>query len=148
VSGGPLAFYAPLKAPDDATPSGDRRMARLFLAALERAGYRPEIASRIRTFDGSGDKTIQARLRAEGEREAERLVAAYGALAPAQRPRAWFTYHVYYKATGRGRASPQRSASPMSLRRARAHPNAPADRGPWATRAPSGRWTLHASSSS
>jgi len=98
VSGGPLAFYAPLKAPDDAMPSGDRRMARLFLAALERAGYRPEIACRIRTFDGSGDKTIQARLRAEGEREAERLVAAYGALAPAQRPRAWFTYHVYYKA--------------------------------------------------
>src|SRR5690606_23918173 len=98
VSGGPVAFYAPLKAPDDATPSGDRRMAQLLLAALERAGYRPEIACRLRTFDGAGDRKIQERLRAEGEREAERLIAEYGTLPPAARPRVWFTYHVYYKA--------------------------------------------------
>lgn len=98
MSGGPVAFYAPLKAPDDATPSGDRRMAQLLLAALERAGYRPEIACRLRTFDGAGDRKIQERLRAEGEREAERLIAEYGTLPPAARPRAWFTYHVYYKA--------------------------------------------------
>ncbi len=98
MSGGPVAFYAPLKAPDDATPSGDRRMAQLLLAALERAGYEPEIACRLRTFDGAGDKKIQERLRAEGEREAERLVAEYGTRPPAARPRAWFTYHVYYKA--------------------------------------------------
>lgn len=98
MSGGPVAFYAPLKAPDDATPSGDRRMAQLLLAALERAGYGPEIACRLRTFDGAGDKAIQELLRAEGEREAERLIAEYGTRPHAERPRAWFTYHVYYKA--------------------------------------------------
>ena len=33
-----MAFYAPLKAPDHPTPSGDRRMARLLIQALEAAG--------------------------------------------------------------------------------------------------------------
>jgi hypothetical protein len=33
-----VAFYAPLKAPDHDTPSGDRRMAELLVGALELAG--------------------------------------------------------------------------------------------------------------
>ena len=35
-----IAFYAPLKPPDHPTPSGDRRIARLFVEALGRAGGR------------------------------------------------------------------------------------------------------------
>ena len=35
-----IAFYAPLKAPGHATPSGDRRMGRLIVAALEAARHR------------------------------------------------------------------------------------------------------------
>ena len=33
-----IAFYAPMKAPDHPTPSGDRHIARLTLQALARAG--------------------------------------------------------------------------------------------------------------
>ena len=34
-----IAFYAPLKPPDHPVPSGDRRMARLLMAALATAGH-------------------------------------------------------------------------------------------------------------
>jgi len=34
-----LAFYAPLKPPDHPVPSGDRRISRLLIQALERAGH-------------------------------------------------------------------------------------------------------------
>ena len=37
----PVAFYAPMKAPDHPAPSGDRTMARLLLKALVKAGFRP-----------------------------------------------------------------------------------------------------------
>ncbi|KAA2238233.1 glycosyltransferase family 4 protein [Salinarimonas soli] len=94
----PVAFYPPLKSPRHPTPSGDRTMARLLMAALERAGARPELMSELRTFEPAGDPRRQAELREAGLREAERIVAQVGARPPAERPRAWFTYHVYYKA--------------------------------------------------
>jgi len=46
-----IAFYAPLKSPLHPTPSGDRRIARLFINALEQGGYHVELASQLRTFD-------------------------------------------------------------------------------------------------
>ena len=55
-----IAFYAPLKSPDHETPSGDRRMARLLLATLERAGHELHIASHLRSYDGVGDAARQA----------------------------------------------------------------------------------------
>src|SRR3984957_6727288 len=64
-----IAFYAPLKPPDHATPSGDRRIARLLLDALRLAGHEPFLASHLRSFDPIG---------------------------PA--PELWLTYHLYYKA--------------------------------------------------
>jgi hypothetical protein len=93
-----IAFYAPLKPPDHETPSGDRRMARLLLAALEAAGHAPHIASRLRSYDGAGDAARQAGIRASGRAEAAGLVARYEALPADQRPTAWLTYHLYYKA--------------------------------------------------
>ncbi|NNM74892.1 glycosyltransferase family 4 protein [Enterovirga aerilata] len=94
----PVAFYAPMKPPDHAQPSGDRTMARLLLRALGSAGYAPEIASRIRTWEAGGDEVRQRAIRAASLEEAERLAAGY-ARSPAQaRPRLWFTYHCYYKA--------------------------------------------------
>ena len=38
-----IAFYAPLKSPNHPVPSGDRLMARLLIAALQRAGHDVEI---------------------------------------------------------------------------------------------------------
>jgi glycosyltransferase involved in cell wall biosynthesis len=93
-----IAFYAPLKPPTHPVPSGDRRMARLLMAALGRANHRIELASRFRSREGAGDPARQQALADLGEHMAQRLVRQYQARAVAERPELWFTYHVYYKA--------------------------------------------------
>jgi len=92
-----IAFYAPLKPPDHPVPSGDRRMARLLMAALKAAGHEPMLAARLRSRDGSGDRRRQARLRALGTKLADRYLRRVAA-RPDLRPDLWLTYHVYYKA--------------------------------------------------
>jgi glycosyltransferase involved in cell wall biosynthesis len=94
----PIAFYAPMKSPDHPSPSGDRTMARLLMKALRRAGFAPALASKLRTWDGRGDAAFQNRTRADSLGEAERLIKRWRASAEFERPRLWFTYHVYYKA--------------------------------------------------
>jgi len=93
-----IAFYAPLKAPDHAVPSGDRRMARLLTRALAASGHEVALASRLRSFEGQGDGDRQAAIRAAGTAEAEALIAGWRAAGPAARPQAWLTYHLYHKA--------------------------------------------------
>ena len=92
-----IAFYAPLKPPDHPVPSGDRRMARLLLAALARAGHESVVAARLRSRDAVGDPARQERLRALGRRLAARFVAR-ALKDPRRRPDLWLTYHLYYKA--------------------------------------------------
>ncbi len=94
-----IAFYAPMKAPDDARPSGDREMARHLMAALAAAtGREVRIASHFSSFDAAGDALHQARLAARGRAEAAALTARLSATTPAARPALWFTYHLYHKA--------------------------------------------------
>ncbi len=93
-----VAFYAPLKPPDHPVPSGDRRMARLLIQALELAGHEVELAARLRSRDGLGEPERQARLERIGRALAERLLRRYRARPAAARPRVWLTYHLYYKA--------------------------------------------------
>jgi glycosyltransferase involved in cell wall biosynthesis len=92
-----IAFYAPLKPPDHPTPSGDREVARLFLAAFRMAGHDVFIASRFRSYDGRGDQRRQARLASLGTRLADHLVGPCRD-APETAPELWFTYHLYHKA--------------------------------------------------
>jgi glycosyltransferase involved in cell wall biosynthesis len=92
-----IAFYAPLKPPDHPVPSGDRRVARLFLEALRYAGHEPLLASRFRSFEGYGNALRQGRLAALGRRLAERYLHQCRA-APETTPELWFTYHLYHKA--------------------------------------------------
>jgi glycosyltransferase involved in cell wall biosynthesis len=92
-----VAFYAPLKPPDHPVPSGDRRMARTLIEALGLAGWRVELASRLRSYDRAGDPHRQQRIQAIGTWQAGRLVRALGARPPAERPAAWLTYHAYHK---------------------------------------------------
>jgi glycosyltransferase involved in cell wall biosynthesis len=92
-----VAFYAPLKPPDHPVPSGDRRIARLFLDGLRLAGHQPFVASRLRSYDGEGDPERQQRLAAIGRRSAERLLRRWRA-RPVEAPQLWLTYHLYYKA--------------------------------------------------
>src|SRR5690606_9839696 len=87
-----------MKSPNHPVPSGDRRVARLLLRALREAGCEPELASEFRAYDGAGDPARQQALKAEGEALAGRLIAELSARPRAERPQAWFTYHVYHKA--------------------------------------------------
>ena len=91
-----VAFYAPLKPPDDPVPSGDRQLARALLLALRTGGHEVSVASRFRTFDRYGDALRQARIADVGERLAQRLIARYRRRA--ERPDVWFTYHNYHRA--------------------------------------------------
>jgi glycosyltransferase involved in cell wall biosynthesis len=94
----PIAFYAPLKSPGHAVPSGDRTMARLLMRALRQAGFAPALASDLRTWDGAGDAGFQQQVRRESLAQVDRLVGQWRAGPASERPRLWFTYHVYYKA--------------------------------------------------
>ena len=91
-----IAFYAPLKAPDHPTASGDRLIARLLVRALEHAGHEVVIASRLRTFDGAGDRLHQLRLARAARRQASYLVGKW--LGSPRPPRCWLTYHLHHKA--------------------------------------------------
>jgi glycosyltransferase involved in cell wall biosynthesis len=93
-----IAFYAPLKPPDHPVPSGDRRMARLLIQALELAGHEVEVAARLRSWHGVPDEARQARIAELGAVLAERLLRRYRTRPAAARPQAWLTYHLYYKA--------------------------------------------------
>ena len=89
-----IAFYAPLKPPTHPVPSGDRRMARAFLALLGELGHEVELASRLRSFDRTGDPRRQERLARLGGRLAARYLRRH-AHRP---PDLWFTYHLHHKA--------------------------------------------------
>lgn len=89
-----IAFYAPMKAPDHPSPSGDRRVARLIMQALDRAGWEVALASRLRTHQRAPNKAAQDVLFQEAERIAEKLADDCHDDPPAL----WFTYHCYYKA--------------------------------------------------
>ncbi len=92
-----IAFYAPLKSPDHPVPSGDRRMAQLFLAALALVGHEPFLAARWRSYEGRGDLDRQQRLATFGGALAERFLRRCRR-APKTAPDLWFTYHLYHKA--------------------------------------------------
>ena len=89
-----LAFYAPLKPPTHATPSGDRAMARAVMHALEHIGAHVTLASALRTRDGHGDPQLQRDLMEQSAQEVARLARDNHALGWD----AWVTYHNYYKA--------------------------------------------------
>jgi glycosyltransferase involved in cell wall biosynthesis len=89
-----IAFYAPMKHPDHPTPSGDRMVARMLIAAMQLAGHDVEVVCRFRSHDKRGDQNHQTRVEAAGRWLANALVARL-ALRP---PDLWFTYHLYHKA--------------------------------------------------
>jgi glycosyltransferase involved in cell wall biosynthesis len=82
-----IAFYAPLKPPDHPTPSGDRRVARLYMAALRAAGHEVFVASEFRSYQPNGDDSS---IIEQGFRASNLCLHMQADL--------WFSYHVYYKA--------------------------------------------------
>jgi hypothetical protein len=131
-----ILFFAPLKAPDHPTPSGDRTMGRLLMRALRGAGFEVELASRLRARLSTPSLSAQYAKRDKSFAVADRLIARARALPKAQRPRAFFTYHLYYKAVDWvGPRSPARSVSRTWSPKQATRPSAPRTRGPSTTRA-------------
>ena len=97
-SGMRIAFYAPLKSPAHPTPSGDRRVARLYMQALALAGHQVDLVSELRSYERSGDAHAQAALRDRALASAHSLLAAWVDGPSEKVPELWFSYHVYYKA--------------------------------------------------
>lgn len=123
-----IAFYAPLKSPDHPVPSGDRKMARMLVACLERAGHKVEVMSHLRAYSPDPDDTAHwAQLRAAAEDERQRLAALWQGAAPDL----IFCYHPYYK-------SPDLIGLPLSRRFALPYVTCEAS---YSVRRNSGVWT-------
>ena len=67
------------------------------MRALEGAGHEVQLASAFRTWERTGDRVRQHRMRALGGRLAERLLRRFRRCGAAV-PQCWFTYHLYHKA--------------------------------------------------
>ncbi len=93
-----IAFYAPLKSPFHDTPSGDRRVAALYLEALTRGGHDVALASDLRSYNPDGNDAAWRALRNAAGAVASRLIRDAESGDPAGRPELWFTYHCYHKA--------------------------------------------------
>jgi glycosyltransferase involved in cell wall biosynthesis len=94
-----ILFYAPLKPPTHPVPSGDRTMARLLMLALKQGGFDVVLASRLRARIADPLAPLaQETMRALAWGIADRMIAKQRALPKRERPKAFFTYHLYYKA--------------------------------------------------
>ena len=93
-----VAFYATMKPPDHAVPSGDRLMANLLMAALARAGHDARLVSRLSSYSKVPDRAIYTDLLSRADEEYNSLIAGWKDPGAAWKPACWFTYHPYYKA--------------------------------------------------
>ncbi|WP_164661881.1 glycosyltransferase family 4 protein [Tropicibacter sp. Alg240-R139] len=89
-----VAFYAPMKSPYSAVPSGDREMARNLMAAIvQRDGAQVDLVSELKIYDKVGDTERQEKLRQQADAEVARLTRDLH-----RDTQLWVTYHNYYKA--------------------------------------------------
>lgn len=93
-----IAFYAPMKSPTAAKPSGDRTIGRLLMAALTHAGFDVRLASELRTWSSVADSSRLDVFRAQAARETDNLVTTWARDDSVWAPDIWLTYHAYYKA--------------------------------------------------
>ncbi|BCB18276.1 glycosyltransferase family 4 protein [Bosea sp. ANAM02] len=90
-----IAFHTPLNPLGDDGVSGDRRMARQLMAALESLGHAVEPVAAPKTYFREPDPARFASVAAEADRLRDALLAGYRDDKP--RPDLWFTYHNYYR---------------------------------------------------
>ncbi len=90
-----IAFYAPMKVPTHAVPSGDRHIARLLWRALESKNHTVELASNLRSWEGKGNLARQQTIKQQATAEAADYLNRVNTKSA---PNVWFTYHVYHKA--------------------------------------------------
>jgi glycosyltransferase involved in cell wall biosynthesis len=90
-----IGFYAPLKSPNSSVPSGDRKMARMLILALQRLGHEVELISEFRSWEGRGDTARQSLIKSQAEQEFLSVREKFDA---SNRLDCVFTYHLYHKA--------------------------------------------------
>lgn len=90
-----IAFHTPLNPAGDGGVSGDRRMARQLIAALESLGHVVEPVAAPKTYFREADPARFASVVADAARLRDALLAGYRASRPP--PDLWFTYHNYYR---------------------------------------------------
>lgn len=95
-----VALYAPMKPPDDPLPSGDRQAARMIVAALQQAGHRVALASRLVTWLPAPEDEADARLCDDAAAEVGGLLRRWSA-DTTERPDLFLTYHLYHRAPDR-----------------------------------------------
>jgi glycosyltransferase involved in cell wall biosynthesis len=93
-----IAFYAPMKSPYHPRPSGDRRIGRLLIKALELGDFNIEVMSDLRTWEGRGKRSAQLDIREKAAVISDRLLTQILARPAKQKPDIWFSYHLYHKA--------------------------------------------------
>ncbi|MEM1040362.1 MAG: glycosyltransferase family 4 protein [Pseudomonadota bacterium] len=89
-----IAFYAPIKPPDHAIPSGDRLIAQNLIKALTLGGHTVELVSRFIAYSKRDAETIMAERKAAALAEANTIISRLRA-AP---PDVFMAYHPYCKA--------------------------------------------------
>ena len=92
-----IGFYAPLKSPDSAIPSGDREMAMLLFSSLKSQGHEVKLVSRFKSREPEGLDERQKQLQLQGEQVSNELIEEFSTIGN-WRPDLWFTYHMFYKA--------------------------------------------------
>ncbi|WP_341701863.1 glycosyltransferase family 4 protein [Ferrovibrio sp.] len=92
-----IGFYAPLKPPDHPAPSGDRRVARLLIEALEGMGHAVELISSLRSYNRDGDPAVENATSAAAAAEVRRIAQDWES-GNRPKPALLLTYHVYHKA--------------------------------------------------
>lgn len=90
-----IAFHTPLNTIGDDGVSGDRRMARQLIAALESLGHVVEPVAAPKTYFRGPDPARFASASADAAHLRDALLAAYREDKP--RPDLWFTYHNNYR---------------------------------------------------
>jgi len=93
-----IAFYAPMKPASSPVPSGDRRVARALIAALQARGHNVETGSEFVSYLPAPDPFAIQEGYVHARELATTLATTFRAKSPEARPNLWFTYHVYYKA--------------------------------------------------
>ena len=92
-----IGFYAPLKSPDSAIPSGDREVAKLLFSSLESQGHQVKLVSRFKSREPEGLEEKQKQLKLQGEHISKELIKMFSTKGN-WCPDLWFTYHAFYKA--------------------------------------------------
>lgn len=88
-----IGFYAPMKHPGHPVPSGDRKIANLFIALFRSLGHTVKILSVKSSWEGKGDAARQEESRAAITLDLERLKKD----RETRKLDLVFVYHVYHK---------------------------------------------------